>query len=53
MANQKKNLKEYYDDGNLDLSLSGIQDVPVRDIVSTSFIYYLFILLKCLTVSLV
>lgn len=38
MANQKKNLKEYYDDGNLDLSLSGIQDVPVRDIVNIMYI---------------
>jgi hypothetical protein len=30
----KINLMENFDDGNLDLSLCGIQDVPVRDIVS-------------------
>lgn len=35
----KKNLMENFDDGNLDLSLSGIQDVPGRDIVSTFYFH--------------
>ncbi|XP_046673665.1 leucine-rich repeat-containing protein 59 [Homalodisca vitripennis] len=30
----KKNLMEHYEDGTLDLSLSSIQDIPVRDIAA-------------------
>lgn len=40
----RKNLQEHFDDGTLDLSLSDLQEVPVRDIVSFRLKYIVYML---------
>lgn len=42
MAPQKINIKDRISaDGEIDLSMSDLQDVPVRDIVTTNFEWFL------------